>query len=312
MQKHKAAALAVLTLLMAACSQAPTPTAPTATATHGIQGNSYATSNAANDALIDADLQRLGLNGGVSAQAIAPQVYLNVLPVPSSADSVRAYVKSTFTSPVTCSLDWGDGSAAAPFASPTTLRIDTRDHAYMTFGTYTLTVTCLNGATVVGTQSVTLQAGKKATRLDFDAPVAPNGGLNRYATYQEKGFNIFTDQGLQGSQDVIQFSPTWGGYNLGPTQALNNDFLGVPMHLTTADGTPFTLMSFDFRPLSGSSMTSTVVGLKKDGTTVTAPMNSSTTANTHVVLDGSWTNLSQVTFNDGESWLVIDNVNVSK
>lgn len=310
------AALALLSLTLAACSQQATPAAQNASSLVGTaaQGQAFANTQAAQDAQINAELKALGLDGGVSAQAVTPQVYLNVLPVPTSSDSVRAYVKSTFTSPVTCSVTWGDGSTSTSVASPTVGRIETKDHAYTTFGTYTITVSCLNGETVVGTQSMTVQAGKKATgvTLNFDAPVAPRPpGYNIYATYQEQGFTFSADR--TSSDALVQFSAAgFGGYNLGPTQALNPNYGGDRLYLSASDSAPFTLKSFDFRPLIGSNLSTTLVGFKQDGSTLTVPLNTTTSTNQTVTLDSSWTNLSRVVFNPGNTYILIDNVNVSK
>ncbi|THF70349.1 hypothetical protein E7T06_07710 [Deinococcus sp. Arct2-2] len=310
------AALVLLSLTLAACSQQATPATQGTRSVVGTtgQGQAFANTQAAQEAQITAELKALGLDGSVSAQAVTPQVYLNVLPVPSSDDSVRAYVKSTFASPVTCSVTWGDGSASTSVASPTVGRIETKDHAYATFGTYTITVTCRNGESVVGTQSMTVQAGKKATgvTLNFDAPVAPNPpGYNLYATYQEQGFTFSAD--TTGYDALVLFSAAgFGGYNLGPTQALNPNYGGDRLYLSASDSAPFTLKSFDFRPLNGSNLSTTLVGLKQDGSTLTLPLNTTTSTNQTVTLDSTWTNLSKVTFNAGNTYILIDNVNVSK
>jgi hypothetical protein len=311
------AALALLSLTLAACSQQATPTAQQATSLVGTagQGQTFANTQAAQEAQITAELKTLGLDGGVSAQAVAPQVYLNVLPVATSADSVRAYVKSTFTSPVTCSVTWGDGSASTSVASPTLGRIETQDHAYATFGTYTITVTCRNGASVVGTQSMTVQAGKKATgvTLNFEDPVAPAEFFLFFTTYSEKGFT-FTSTG----NDLLVHATTSGSpnYYTNQTQGLLVDNPSSTRIMTASDGAPFNLLKFDYyRFIKSSSLDALVTGYKQNGTTVTMQLTQSSDVSTTVIPGNDWTNLTRVEFSNPSGQFneaALDNVNVSK
>ncbi|AZI44140.1 hypothetical protein EHF33_14640 [Deinococcus psychrotolerans] len=316
----KYVAFAFLTLSLAACGQqAVQPAAQLSAIPIGQGGQTYSTTSEALEAQVMADLNRRGFGDTLSAQGLAPQVYLNVLPVPTSDDSVRAYVKSSFTSPVTCSVTWGDGSTSTSVASPTVGRIETKDHAYATFGTYTITTTCVNGATVVGTQSVTVQAGKKATGviIDFENPVAPlpAPGYLLFASYQEKGFTFTTQQ--PDSSSLVVFAPNgpFSYYNIN-TQGLSSNY-GPPdaIIIKAANNAPFSLMKFDYRKLQflrGGTFGVTVTGYKSNNTIVTLHSTTSTDNNTTVTLDSNWTDLTRVELLSDSAYLIIDNVNVSK
>ncbi|AZI44138.1 hypothetical protein EHF33_14630 [Deinococcus psychrotolerans] len=313
----KYVAFAFLTLSLAACSQqAVQPAQPAAqfrTTPIGQGGQTYSTTSEALEAQVIADLNRRGFGDTLSAQGLAPQVYLNVLPVPTSDDSVRAYVKSSFASPVTCSVTWGDGSASTSVASPTVGRIETKDHAYATFGTYTITTSCVNGATVVGTQSVTVQAGKKVTgvTLNFDTPPVASRDVRFYQSYQEQGYQIYGT----GNQDVVQPSKDFGnGFHPRPSQPIANLDASVTLQLASIDQAPFTLKSFDFAPAFGNEVGFTLTGYKADGNTITASLDNPDVAYKTITLDSSWTNLKRVTFGNvtGSANYVLDNISLSK
>lgn len=299
------AALALLSLTLAACSQNAVLPAVQTPSFGSTQGRSFVTTAQANTAFVLSDLDHL------STQAVAPQVYLNVLPVPTSADSVRVYVKSTFTSPVTCSVTWGDGSASTSVASPTLGRIETQDHAYATFGTYTITVTCRNGASVVGTQSMTVQAGKKATgvTLNFDTPALADGDVRFYQSYQEQGYQISSS----GSGDVVQPSKNFvNGFHPRASQPLSQYFPSVVLQLASLDQAPFTLKSFEFGPSFDAQVSFTLTGYKADGSTVVRVLNDPAVAYQTVTLDASWSALSRVSFSNGSTYYNIDNIQLEK
>ena len=305
-------ALALLSLTLAACSQGTgTPSGTPATAAgHSIIVNDpshviYADTQAAYDALVNADLQRL------SPQVFTSQgkVYLNVLPVASRPGTVRAYVKSTFASPAVCDLIWGDGTTS-PLTSPTTARIETSDHAFSTFGTYTVSARCRNGAAIVGTSSVTLQAGVQTsgTVITFDSPAAPSGYYSVYTSYQENGFN-FAGQGR-----LYTFATDFGGnaYNFGSSQGLYMEFSGGRV-LTMApiSGLPFSLQSIDARSAAGNDVSNvSVTGHRGDGSTVTAVTNEIANAGSTLTFDSSWQNLTSVEFTStgGSAQFILDNV----
>ena len=196
---NKFFAVTILSVLLAACSQATTPTAQaqqnasTYAASLPQSTTSLATVQAARDQAVEASFNAL------SVQALAPQVYLNALLVSGSGDTVRSYVKSTFTSPVTCTIDFGDGSAVVSVQSPTTSRIQTLDHTYGAFGTYTQTVTCMNGGTVVGTQSVMVSAGRRSATFDFENPVVPADSYTNVGSVHANGYSL----------DEQGFAPIW-------------------------------------------------------------------------------------------------------
>ncbi len=311
--------LALLSLTLAACGQTATPSAqlpgvPDLTLSRTVFPNTQA----AYDTLVNADLRTFSAQRLGTVTPVAPaQVYLNVLPIPSSADSVRAYVKSSFAAPVTCSLDFGDGASSA-VESPTSTRIQTLDHAYNTFGTYTLTVTCVNGGTVVGTQSVTVQAGKKPSSvIDFNTPAAPSNDFISYTTFQEKGFNFAS---LDNSSSLATFSPDYqsGSRNAGPSQGLyhyavnnTNALIMTPV----MGGQTFSLTSMETRSFYKYSTNDLlIVGTRADGSTVTHLTHQIANDSAVETFDATWTNLTRVAFNpaiqNGEP-TIIDNIHAA-
>ena len=309
----KIAALTLLSLSLAACSQG-TGT-PSATSTHGIVPYNatspiYANTQAAYDALVAADLSKL------SSQALAQQVYLNVLPIAGSTDSVRAYVKSSFASPVTCDLNFGDGSAAVSVQSPTTSRIQTLDHAYSTFGSYTVTVTCVNGGTVVGTGNVTIRAGRRSTSIgtviNFENPPAPTYNYNSYVTYQENGFTF--SNSLNGSYLVYQFAKDYGGpggYNLGDSQTLYTVSQNDSLTMRATDNAPFTLNSLQTGEVfHGQTNDYVITGHKVNGTTVSVQTSEVADTLTTLSFGPAWTDLTSVTFG-GPGNIILDNIDVT-
>ncbi|AZI44139.1 hypothetical protein EHF33_14635 [Deinococcus psychrotolerans] len=317
----KYVAFAFLTLGLAACSQQAVQPAQSAaqfrTPPIGQGGQAYSTTSEALEAQVMADLNRRGFGDTLSVQGLAPQVYLNVLPVPTSDDSVRAYVKSNFTSPVTCSVTWGDGSTSTSVASPTVGRIETKDHAYATFGTYTITTSCVNGATVVGTQSVTVQAGKKATGtiIDFENPVVSDNQVQIYSSeYQEKGYS-FTMNVPDGIYQFGKGSP-FNFYTFNSSQTLcscDNTTSLIMMGVVPSD--LFTLTSFDYKRLESTSANFVLTGYKSDGSSLSVALSDSGDQMQTYQLGSAWTNLTKVTFgNDtaNRNWLLVDNIHVSK
>ena len=307
-------ALTLLTVTLAACGQNNAPSAQTAAVLRPEQqasGTRYANTQAAYDALVNADLNKL------SMQTLAQQVYLNVLPVAGSPDSVRAYVKSSFASPVTCALSFGDGSAALSVQSPTTTRIQTLDHAYGTFGSYTASVTCLNNGAVVGTRSVTISAGlKPATSglvIDFNSPAAFSGSYNYFISFQEKGFNFRDDP----SYGLYTVAPDFG-QNAGPSQGLYTYGIGQGTNsvvMEPINGTPFTLNSMETRSFySGITEDLLITGHKLGGGTVTHQTHQIPDGSAVETFDASWNNLISVSItgaNANADTMVIDNVNVT-
>ncbi|THF70350.1 hypothetical protein E7T06_07715 [Deinococcus sp. Arct2-2] len=304
------AALALLSLTLAACSQQAviSPDATTAKAsTRGEGVVSYRTTAEAQEAHVLTELTRIGMGAQLSAQAIAGQVYLNVLPVPSTAGAVRAYVKSTFTSPAICSVTWGDGSTATAVASPTVGRIETKDHLYATFGTYTVTVTCMDGATILGQQSMTIQGGVPANdvTLDFETPAVSGQAL--YNAYEQNGF-IAT----AGSSVVLLLGAN-SQYNPTPTQVISPGNASDPLIVTASNGLPFTLKSFGFAPYvntNGSSFA--VTGLKQDGTVLSTTIsNNSSSLLTQNF--SNWTNLTSFRIDNASGYyLNVDNIKLSR
>jgi len=313
------AALALLSLTLAACSQQAiiSPDATTAKASSRGEGVVvYRTTDEAQEAQVLTELNRLGMGTQLSAQAVAGQVYLNVLPVSASTDSVRAYVKSTFASPATCSLTWGDSSAGTPFVSPTTLRIDTRDHAYAVFGSYTITATCKDGSTVLGTQSITVSAGKKATAvtLNFDSPAAPSGDFLTYYAYTEQGFTLTNS--FPAYNFVRMFNPNYGlGYYWGTSQGAYTYASGDSYLMEASDGALFTLKSLEAICILRNQVCDfNVTGYKQDGTKIFARTQEIANASSTLTLNSDWTNLTRVTFgNTGQGTpILLDNIVVSK
>jgi len=303
--------LALLTLTLAACSQASTPTAvgtgDVVAVTH--PSGIYANTQAANDAFVLADLNRLG------TLAIAPLAYLNVLPVPGSTDSVRAYVKTSFASPVTTSVSWGDGTATTAVATPTVSRIETHDHAYAVFGTYTVTLTSRDGAgVVIDTRTFTVQAGKvpvaSDTVITFDAPPVAANSRADYAVYSEAGFSF-----QRPNYTVSRFGVPFNGFNVGSSTGLYMFFSSATDFMTPDDGKPFALKSLDVRDIVVDSISNVrITGHKTDGSTVTLTTNEVANAAVTVTFDGSWQNLLSVDFQSagGRNESYFDNVTVRR
>ena len=307
-------ALALLSLTLAACSQGTTTpsTTPSTAAGHGVVPYDasrpvYPNTQAAYDALVAADLNIL------SSQALTPQVYLNVLPVAGSADSVRAYVKSTFPSPAVCDLNFGDNSSVVRMTSPTTGRILTVDHPFSSYGTYTVNVTCRDNGAVLGSRSVTIRAGRQSilsgTVLTFENPPAPAGFYNGYITYQESGFTFSNTSDM-----VYQFAQDFGGtgsYNLGDSQTLYASTYNDSLSLRASGGAPFTLTSLETREIfHGQVNDYTITGHRADGTTVTTQTHEVPDAGSTVIFGASWTNLTSVTFGSPGN-IILDNINVT-
>ncbi|RJF74500.1 hypothetical protein D3875_04260 [Deinococcus cavernae] len=197
-------ALLLLPLLLAACGAQPTPAPRTATAVPDTARLNF-------EAKVQADLQALGLAGNLSAQAVAPKAYLNVLKL--SDDTVRAYFKTSYAAPTTCALDWGDGSVSSVVTpTPSTKSIDTADHPYSASGTYTIKLTC----------------GTDVKTASFSAVVVKEITLNKS--------NNFTGAGIQFT------SPSGIGtdYQCGLSSVGESDIT-----ISKTDGTLFNVKSID-------------------------------------------------------------------
>ena len=308
------ALLSLLSMALAACSQGQTPTATGNTGQAvipGMQdalsgGQTFTDSQAAYDALALSTL---------NAQALATQAYLNVLPIPASPDSVRAYVKTNFPPDCVTSIDWGDGSALTPVVTPSTSRIETHDHGYQHFGTYTVTLTTRDaGGAVVDTRTSTLQAGRKSVGvvLNFDSPAAPSGTYIFYGTaYSEQGYTF-----TRHNSALYQFATNYGGgsYNWGSSQGLYTNASGPSMDLTAANNAAFTLTALDVRDVRRFGVYDfTIVGTRADGSTVTTRTHETLNGGSTLTFDASWTNLRRVTFGTGNEVhaQIIDNVHIS-
>lgn len=305
------AALALLSLALAACSQQAviSPDATTANAsTRGEGVVSYRTTDEAQEAHVLTDLSRIGMGAQLSAQAIAGQVYLNVLPVPSTAGAVRAYVKSTFASPATCTVNWGDTTTATNVASPTVGRIETKDHLYATFGTYTVKVTCMDGTTVLGQQSMTIQGGVPVSdvTLDFEIPVVSSSLT--LDSYEQNGFVA-----TSGSSSTLLLLGANSYYNPNPTQVISPTAYNDSLVVAAINGLPFTLKSFDFAPFNNSNNGYfTVTGNKQDGTVLSTTIyNNSTSLLTQNF--SNWTNLTSFKIKESNTtYLNVDNIKLSR
>jgi hypothetical protein len=305
-------ALPLITLALAACSQnSNVPGAQIDQQSPGFgTGPAYLNTQAAYDAQINAAIAPQSVT---AAPSLPPQVYLNVLPIASSPDSVRAYVKSSYPSPITCSLTWGDG-ASSSVQSPTTNRIQTLDHAFNTYGSYTVNVTCVNGGTVVSSKSVTLMTGRRATgspaTMTFDTPDQSPGRIAFYQSYQENGYQI---AGV-GSQDVVQPARDYGnGFYPRASQPIAAYFANTVLTLSAVNGSLFDFRSFDFAPAFDRDTTAsvTVTGYLPNGSTLTSVFNDPGSALLTATLDSSWTGLTRVTFSRGTNLYIIDNVRVA-
>lgn len=303
------ALITLLSLTLAACSQGQTPNARTGTPPTGSLGTgpTYPTTQAAYDALALADLD------GVAALALAPQVHLNVLPVPANPGSVRAYFKSSFPNTDTCSLDWNDGSAVTAIQSPTLTRVDTRDHAYAAYGSYTVNATCKDASgTTVGTQSVTVQGGVKATNLilNFNTPALTGRTYYYSATTSEGGFT-FTGPNF-GHFSTGYYDSTPGQYYWGPSQGLYTYASGIIPVMRPDDGKPFTLNSVETHSIRNYTDDYVIVGHKADGSTVSKSTSEIVRTPTTVTFDSTWTNLTSVDFGNGSQSWILDDVNISR
>ncbi|MVN89015.1 hypothetical protein GO986_19940 [Deinococcus sp. HMF7620] len=195
----KIASVLLLPLLLAACGTSSAPQS----ADHSLLGGAPVAAGQdyvqAFEAKVQSDLKALGLDGDLSAQAVAPKSYLNVLRMSDS--TARAYIKTTYPAETGCTVDWGDSSttgAATP--TPTNIASEQQNHEYQESGTYAIKLTCGTDVKTVNFTATVI------TALDlFDTYSGPlsytyptSTGNFRYdglgsAPYLEKGFNFVSE-----------------------------------------------------------------------------------------------------------------------
>lgn len=298
-------ALALLSLTLAACSQNSTPNAQVtsdltaqsyaASLPHG-DGTTLAALQAAQDAAITSSFDAL------STQALAPQVHLYAALIPGTNDQVRGYFKSSFASPVTCSVNWGDGTTATSVGSPTAGRVEAQNHTYGSFNTYTITVTCMDGGAVVGTQSVTVQAGRKSATFDFESPRANANSYINAGVIRSTGFTL----------NMGSFAPVWSGTQTGARGTTGTQSVDPvsTVNITRDTGGTFTVKGFDYVNFTlNNTGTTTVTGIHPDGTTVTANVTGANTAK-HFTFDATWVNIKTLRFTSSGGRTFLDNIDL--
>ncbi|GGR74112.1 hypothetical protein GCM10008959_39190 [Deinococcus seoulensis] len=174
----KIASLLLLPLLLAACGTQSAPQQTAHSFANGMQtesGNEYV---AAFEAKVQNDLEALGLAGSLTPQVVvAGKSYLNVLKVNDS--TARAYIKTTYPSSTSCTVDWGDGSiTTAQTPTPTNVSTERQNHVYASSGTYTIKLTC----------------GTDIKISSFKA-IAANAELNLFDSLDPQDVPYFVDEG---------------------------------------------------------------------------------------------------------------------
>ncbi|MBZ9752556.1 hypothetical protein K7W42_17035 [Deinococcus sp. HMF7604] len=247
----KIASVLLLPLLLAACGTSSAPQSADHSLLRGAPvaaGQNYVQ---AFEAKVQSDLKALGLDSDLSAQAVAPKSYLNVLRMSDS--TARAYIKTTYPAETGCTVNWGDSSVeGATTPTPTNVSSQQLSHTYGQSGTYAIKLSC--GADV---KTMNFVATVQSNMDLFDAYPYQNVYQCCGFEYTYMGNSNYQEGGLKFSSPYLYIMQSGGGLPNGHKALFMYHYNGAETNFSAANGSVFDLNSITANTLfeGGSKLT---------------------------------------------------------